>query len=344
MNRLVETHFKALRGSSKGKAQRGQYLLAVDLGVTNGIRARFRTLCQPSRSSPKSGMPSQVPNDMQAFSLFPEGVDTRVGGPTSKDIGGRHKGCVPVRTLGPKGGGFGGGPTSIGGRKECQRRRWARRGAEIKSSTAIAAAAARRTIQKVAEPWRRVKGFDLFVFADEALKAGKPTGRSLLQAQKECTVDMEAQNYTILTSQCKGPKYPPKVCCHALLEFCCSFVEELNDRTNNCATTMFSYINLYGQYPPGLFANQCKGGEQGLECNKSLLSQRWEWPHQFIFGSFAPSNSVSTLLSHSRSRSRIYAPCIALEHERGTESSLFYVPRFVVFLYTTKVLNLSVFV
>ena len=32
---------------------------------------------------------------------------------------------MPVRTLDPKGGGFGGGPTSIGGRKECQRGRWA---------------------------------------------------------------------------------------------------------------------------------------------------------------------------------------------------------------------------
>ena len=28
----LQTRFKALRGSPKGKAQRGQYLLAVDLG------------------------------------------------------------------------------------------------------------------------------------------------------------------------------------------------------------------------------------------------------------------------------------------------------------------------
>ncbi|KAG6589217.1 GPI-anchored protein LLG3, partial [Cucurbita argyrosperma subsp. sororia] len=139
------------------------------------------------------------------------------------------------------------------------------------------------------------------VLSYEALKAGKPTGRSLLQAQKECTVDMEAQNYTILTSQCKGPKYPPKVCCHALLEFCCSFVEELNDRTNNCATTMFSYINLYGQYPPGLFANQCKGGEQGLECNKSLLSQNG-----------SGHISLSSARSLRQTRSRLYSLTLAL--------------------------------
>ena len=35
---------------------------------------------------------------------------------------------MPVRTLGPRGGGFGGGPASIGGRKECQRGRWAPKG------------------------------------------------------------------------------------------------------------------------------------------------------------------------------------------------------------------------
>ena len=47
--------FTVLRGSPKGKAQRGQYLLAVDRAVTNGIRARHRTMCQPSRCSPKGG-------------------------------------------------------------------------------------------------------------------------------------------------------------------------------------------------------------------------------------------------------------------------------------------------
>ncbi|KAL5207687.1 hypothetical protein ABZP36_032122 [Zizania latifolia] len=29
---------------------------------------------------------------------------------------------------------------------------------------------------------------------------------------------------------------------------------------------MFSYINLYGKYPPGLFANQCRDDEKGLSC------------------------------------------------------------------------------
>lgn len=37
--------------------------------------------------------------------------------------------------------------------------------------------------------------------------------------------------------------------------------------TTNCAEVMFSYINLYGKYPPGLFANECKEGQLGLECS-----------------------------------------------------------------------------
>ena len=41
---------------------------------------------------------------------------------------GKTWGGVPVRLLGLKGGGFKGGPTLIGGWKECQRWRWPRRG------------------------------------------------------------------------------------------------------------------------------------------------------------------------------------------------------------------------
>ena len=35
---------------------------------------------------------------------------------------------MPVRTLGPEGGRFGGGPTSIGERNECQQGRWVPKG------------------------------------------------------------------------------------------------------------------------------------------------------------------------------------------------------------------------
>ncbi|XP_013629982.1 GPI-anchored protein LLG1 [Brassica napus] len=100
------------------------------------------------------------------------------------------------------------------------------------------------------------------VFGSQALV----TGRNLLQTKKTCPVNFEFMNYTIITSQCKGPKFPVKECCSAFLDFACPYTEQLNDLSNDCATTMFSYINLYGKYPPGLFANQCKGGKEGLEC------------------------------------------------------------------------------
>ncbi|XP_057863947.1 GPI-anchored protein LLG2 [Cryptomeria japonica] len=92
-------------------------------------------------------------------------------------------------------------------------------------------------------------------------------GRSLLQTKTNCPVDFERQNYTILTSQCKGPDYLPKLCCAAFKQFACKFAQYINDLSNECADTMFSYINLHGKYPPGLFANTCKEGKEGLACD-----------------------------------------------------------------------------
>lgn len=81
-----------------------------------------------------------------------------------------------------------------------------------------------------------------------------------------CPVSFEFLNYTIITSQCKGPNYPPQQCCAAFKEFACPYADELNDLTNDCASIMFSYINIYGHYPPGLFASECKEGPEGLAC------------------------------------------------------------------------------
>lgn len=81
-----------------------------------------------------------------------------------------------------------------------------------------------------------------------------------------CPVNFEFQNYTIITSQCKGPKYPPDLCCSAFKEFACPFLDYINDLSTDCASTMFSYINLYGKYPPGLFASECREGKEGLVC------------------------------------------------------------------------------
>jgi hypothetical protein len=82
-----------------------------------------------------------------------------------------------------------------------------------------------------------------------------------------CPVNFEFLNYTIIKSKCKGPRYPADACCAAFTEFACPYADVLNDLTNDCASTMFSYINLNGKYPPGLFANECGGGKQGLACH-----------------------------------------------------------------------------
>ncbi|XP_021717313.1 GPI-anchored protein LLG1-like [Chenopodium quinoa] len=106
--------------------------------------------------------------------------------------------------------------------------------------------------------------------SDAIFESHRSTGRSLLQTQKNCPINFEGQNYSIITDKCKGPKYPADICCKAFKEFACPFADDLNDLTNNCASTMFSYINLFGKYPPGIFANECKEGKNGLECDEKL--------------------------------------------------------------------------
>ncbi|KAF5180816.1 Gpi-anchored protein lorelei [Thalictrum thalictroides] len=96
------------------------------------------------------------------------------------------------------------------------------------------------------------------------------TGRTLLQTKAPCKVNFEFANYTVITSQCKGPKYPAEQCCDAFKKFACPYADAINDEKTECATTMFSYINLYGKYPPGLFSSECKEDKQGLNCEKYL--------------------------------------------------------------------------
>ncbi|GAB4824945.1 GPI-anchored protein llg1 [Ancistrocladus abbreviatus] len=125
------------------------------------------------------------------------------------------------------------------------------------------------------------------------------TGRTLLQTLKGCTVNFENQNYTVLTSQCKGPKYPADVCCQAFTEFACPFAENINDLTTDCATTMFSYINLYGKYPAGLFANECKGDKKGLDCTNATGA-----------GAPGPSKSGSSHTAYVLSPMAVISSCI----------------------------------
>uniref|UniRef100_A0A7N0UQC4 GPI-anchored protein LLG1-like domain-containing protein n=1 Tax=Kalanchoe fedtschenkoi TaxID=63787 RepID=A0A7N0UQC4_KALFE len=93
-------------------------------------------------------------------------------------------------------------------------------------------------------------------------------GRSLLQTRKssECSVNFELLDYSDLINQCKGPRYLPNQCCPAFKKFACPYSKEINDLNTYCASTMFSYINLYGKYPPGLFASLCPEGKEGLDC------------------------------------------------------------------------------
>ncbi|XP_044503994.1 GPI-anchored protein LLG1-like [Mangifera indica] len=105
--------------------------------------------------------------------------------------------------------------------------------------------------------------------SDNAFLSQRNTGRALLQAQTSCPINFEEKNYTILTSQCKGPDYPAEQCCTALKEFCCPFVDKLNDMKTDCAATMFSNINLRGKFPPGLFSSKCREGKYGLTCQAS---------------------------------------------------------------------------
>ena len=98
-------------------------------------------------------------------------------------------------------------------------------------------------------------------------------------------MSFEGANYTVITNRCKGPLYPPSLCCAALKDFACPYTTYINDVTTNCAPTMFSYINLYGKYPPGLFANTCKEDKNGLACPEDTPQVQ---PGQQASGAAAP--------------------------------------------------------
>ncbi|XP_057796842.1 GPI-anchored protein LLG3-like [Salvia miltiorrhiza] len=98
-------------------------------------------------------------------------------------------------------------------------------------------------------------------------------GRSLLQQKSSCAVDFENMNYTVITSQCKGPNYSAGRCCPPLKQLLCPVKDQINDLKSDCADVFFSYVNLYGKYPPGLFASLCKEGEAGLDCKGVNVSK-----------------------------------------------------------------------
>lgn len=79
-------------------------------------------------------------------------------------------------------------------------------------------------------------------------------------------------DYKVMTRRCKGPAFPAEECCSAFKEFACPYVNQINDMNSDCAKTMFSYLNIYGNYPPGLFANECKETKVGLICHSPPLN------------------------------------------------------------------------
>lgn len=87
-----------------------------------------------------------------------------------------------------------------------------------------------------------------------------------------CPVNLEFLDYRILTNRCKGPNYSADSCCPAFKDLACPYAEFINDLSTDCASTLFSYINLYGKYPPGLFSSECREGKLGLACPASSPS------------------------------------------------------------------------
>ncbi|WZZ09854.1 hypothetical protein YC2023_095775 [Brassica napus] len=100
----------------------------------------------------------------------------------------------------------------------------------------------------------------------DAFVSHPATSRALLRAKKPCKEDFASKDYTIITSRCKGPKYQAKACCSAFKDFACPYAEIISDETTLCAADMFCYIEIYGRYPLGIFANMCKEGKEGLDC------------------------------------------------------------------------------
>ncbi|KAH9545995.1 hypothetical protein CY35_12G073700 [Sphagnum magellanicum] len=101
----------------------------------------------------------------------------------------------------------------------------------------------------------------------EGVAEGDIGVRKLLQAVHQCPENFGLQNYSSITSVCKAPDYNKTLCCSSFTMFTCRFLTYFNDPSTNCASTLFSYLNLAGNYPPGLFANLCtQGDQQGIPC------------------------------------------------------------------------------
>ncbi|XP_011100611.1 GPI-anchored protein LLG2-like [Sesamum indicum] len=97
---------------------------------------------------------------------------------------------------------------------------------------------------------------------------GSSSGRSLQQDQT-CP-EVENMNYTVLTSQCKGPNYTQERCCEPMKQLLCPIAAKFNDLSSPCGRIFFCNVDYLGNYPPRLFAGLCKEGKKGLDCRKYI--------------------------------------------------------------------------
>ncbi|KAJ7558198.1 hypothetical protein O6H91_04G027900 [Diphasiastrum complanatum] len=92
------------------------------------------------------------------------------------------------------------------------------------------------------------------------------SARHLLQAKIPCPIDMANLNYTPCISICKAPNFPKVPCCEGFKAVVCPIVLYFNNASTDCPDEFFSYLNLYGSFPGGLFNDYCVEGVQGLAC------------------------------------------------------------------------------
>ena len=82
----------------------------------------------------------------------------------------------------------------------------------------------------------------------------------------ECPIDFASMNYTSITSVCNGTDPNTTLCCTSFVDFACPYADYLNNDATNCATNLFSYLNMAGNYPAALFSSLCQGNAEGLPC------------------------------------------------------------------------------
>ncbi|XLU57366.1 hypothetical protein S245_052014, partial [Arachis hypogaea] len=72
----------------------------------------------------------------------------------------------------------------------------------------------------------------LYMMKPERLEFGDINLKCTKQVES-CSVNFEFANYTIITSKCKRPNYPPKECYGAFKEFAYPYADVLNDLQND---------------------------------------------------------------------------------------------------------------